>query len=100
MRYDERGNAAEVAYFGVDGRPMLIKDGIARLTTSYDERGNVVEEAYFGVDGKPALRKDGIARVTERFDDRGNVVEQAYFRARRQADAQQKRICACDRALR
>lgn len=59
IHYDERGNETDEAYFGVDGKPALGKDGeVARITMRYDERGNVIEQAYFGVDGRPALHKD------------------------------------------
>jgi PDZ domain len=77
--YDERGNIVEMAYFGVDGKPALDKDGKARVTYRYDERGNGVEIAFFGADGKPTLDKDGYARWTAVYDERGNQVETAYF---------------------
>src|SRR5262249_13398373 len=40
------------AYFGLDGKPCLHKDGYHRWTARYDERGNRIEEAYFGGDEK------------------------------------------------
>ena len=67
------------AYFGVNGEPVLHKNGFARGTRAYDPRGNVVEEAYFGVDSEPVLHKYGFARLTRAYDPRGNVVELAFF---------------------
>jgi len=78
-RYDGNGNQVEEAYFGVDGRPTLSSEGVARLTMGYDEHGNKVDTNFFDVDGKPTLHKDGYARWTSRFDERGNAVERASF---------------------
>jgi len=50
--YDERGNAIEMAFFGVDGKPCRLKDGVARLTITYDERDNVGGAARFDEDGR------------------------------------------------
>jgi MTH538 TIR-like domain (DUF1863)/PDZ domain len=78
-KYDELGNVVETAYFGVDGKPALDKNGVARWTARYDARGNEVERTFFDVDGKPTLSADGFAHVTGRFDERGNKAEVAFF---------------------
>ena len=38
-----RGNMLEIRYFGVDGKPILHKDGIAGWRNKYDVRGNKTE---------------------------------------------------------
>ena len=74
-----RGNITESAYYGLDGKPALHKDGYARSTRAYDARGNLIEESFFGLDGKLILQKNGYARLTRSFDARGSVIEETYF---------------------
>jgi hypothetical protein len=45
--FDDPGNRTEIAYFGADGRPILQRDGYARLTVVYDELGWESESRYF-----------------------------------------------------
>ena len=73
------GHRIEAAYFGIDGKPCLHKDGYAKFTSQYDERGNCIEDALFGIDGKPCLHKDGYAKVTSQYDEQGNLEEAAVF---------------------
>jgi hypothetical protein len=54
----------EWACFGIDGQPVLTKDGYHKLTLKYDGQGNVREWAYFGVDGQPVLHKNGYHKFT------------------------------------
>ena len=61
-KYDEHGNQVEESYFGVDGRPVLEKNGVAHVMMGYDDRGFRSEGAFFEVDGKPTLNKNGYAR--------------------------------------
>ena len=75
----ERGHFGGQSYFGINGKPILGKDGYASVTLRFDERGYMVEIAYFGIDGKPILGKDGYASMTRLQDERGNEVEAAYF---------------------
>ena len=78
--YDERGNTIEFAYFGVDGKLALPKNGYAKYTYSLDEHGNVIEESYFGVEGKTMLdKRRRVAKCTVSYDERGNIIEQSYF---------------------
>ena len=79
IRYDERGNWTEWAYFDEQGRPARYKDGYVRVTARYDERGNQIEQAYFDEQGRPARHEDGYARWTAKYDERGNQTEAAYF---------------------
>ena len=48
--YDGNGNAGTVAYFGLDGKPTLHKNGYHKFTARYNERGNRIEGRYFGLD--------------------------------------------------
>ena len=47
----ERGYRVETAFFSVDDKPCLHKDGYAKVTVKYDERGNCEEQSYFGAEG-------------------------------------------------
>ena len=57
-------------YFGIDGKPCLLKDGNAGRKVTYDERGNRTSVSYFGIDGKPCMSKDGYAGWKATFDGR------------------------------
>jgi len=78
-KYNAHGNGTELAFFGIDGKPVLIKEGFARIASKSDARGNLIEEAYYGIDGKPVLSRDGYARIASKYDARGNEIERAYF---------------------
>jgi len=40
-----------MTYRGVDGNPVLSKEGIAKTTYTYDARGNETARTFLGVDG-------------------------------------------------
>jgi hypothetical protein len=76
---DDRGNWLEFATFGIDEKPMNVKEGYAKITRRYDPRGAVLEVAYFGISGQPVLNDEGFARVTVVRDSHGQQIEAAYF---------------------
>ena len=41
----------EEAYFGVDGKPCLCKDGFARVTAQYDETGEIIDIQIYDSSG-------------------------------------------------
>jgi S1-C subfamily serine protease len=49
--FDARGNRTDVAYFGVDGRPMAIGPGCVKIAYSYDNLSRIVEARYFDARG-------------------------------------------------
>ena len=79
--YDARDNAAEEAYFGVDGAPILVPGlGFAAQQYAYDDRGNRVETAYTDGNGTLVSRLDtDVARYTIEYDALGNAVQQVGF---------------------
>ena len=76
---DERGNETCRSYFGTDGKPCLIKAGIAGWTSAYDERGNNKGMSYFDTEGKPCSLKDGYAGWKATYDEWGNQISHCYF---------------------
>ena len=58
---DAHGRDLETAWFGVDGKPVLLKKGYAIRKRRYNDGGQVVEEAYFGTEGAPVSSEDGYA---------------------------------------
>jgi hypothetical protein len=78
-KYDRRGQLSEEANFGIDRKPVLDTNGIAKATFGYDDRGNRTEQANFGLDGKPAPSKDGVHKIQTRYDERGNLLEKVYL---------------------
>jgi len=80
-KHDDQGRVIELAFFGVDGKPVLDEtEGAARITWKHDGQGRVVEQAFFGADGKPVVNKTGYAaRYIWVHDESGNVTESASF---------------------
>ncbi|MFL5240516.1 MAG: protein kinase domain-containing protein [Gemmataceae bacterium] len=77
MVYDLRGNLIERTDRGVDGRPTIDNEGVAKRINKYDSWGNLVEIDHFGIDGKPVLQKQsGRNRILRAFDARGNMTEE------------------------
>jgi hypothetical protein len=76
---DERNNRLELAVFGPDDRPVLLKGGYSRSVKSYDAHNHLVADAYFGVNGEPVVSDGDYSRATQVFDSRGKVIEGAYF---------------------
>jgi YD repeat-containing protein len=100
IRYDNQGNAVEVAFLGVDGKPAPNADGVGRIESSFDEYGNVVETSWLAPDGQPISNKNGYQKVKARYDDWGNLVETAYFDAEGRAvvhkDGYHRRVAQYD----
>ena len=42
-----------MAYFGIDGKPILSSYGYASATWGYDPNGNAIDTLHFDVDGTP-----------------------------------------------
>jgi hypothetical protein len=77
---DERGNRLEFAAFGLDGKPVLYKDGYFRWVDRYDAHNHLVEQAFYGIDNEPAVNTSaGNARLIQTFNTRGKVIEVALF---------------------
>ena len=66
----------EEAYFGVDGKPCLCKDGYAKQTWKYDEKGNEIQIVFFDLNDKPIISKDiGKTRILIReYDENGEMI--------------------------
>lgn len=50
-KYDNYGRIIGESFCGIDGRPVMIKEGYSYRETVYDELGNVSEEHYYDTDG-------------------------------------------------
>ena len=72
VKYDERGNRTEEAYFDEQGRPTRNKDGYAKATVKYDERGNIGPRWPTSTSkaGPPGTRTASPGRP--KYDERGN----------------------------
>ena len=55
MEYDTRGLVVQKAFFGIDGKPKLHKDGCAVVSFIYAYDRTVAETEYFDVSGKPIV---------------------------------------------
>jgi hypothetical protein len=79
-RYDERGNAIEHSFHGLNEELVPQKDlGAPIIRFTFDDRGNRIEGMVYGVDELPMLGKSGTFRSVRKHDRFGNVIEEAYF---------------------
>jgi hypothetical protein len=79
LQYDLQGNILEQAYLGVDGKPILLDEGFAKVIYKYN-KGLLIEESFFGViDGERSMYNDKYAKMTYNYDEEGNEIGQAYF---------------------
>jgi hypothetical protein len=77
MKYDDRGNLAEVYDQRANGDPILLFGLCKMARYGFDERGNPVETYCLRQDGQ--LSKSSFAVSKNKFDDDGQMVESAYF---------------------
>ena len=77
--FDSRCRVKEQSTYGLNGEPMLDKDGVARTAISYDQFGNQIDMIYSGINGEPVLHKNGCARSTYSYDADGNRIEAAHL---------------------
>lgn len=80
-KYDDFGNPIELAYFTLDGRPVVeLEVGAAVVRKTRDERGNEVENQSFDEQGQPVTEGRAIARKM-RYDENDALIETAYIGA-------------------
>jgi YD repeat-containing protein len=77
-KFDASDNVIREEFYGVQGEPVLNRDGYHRCDTERDRHGNPIAVAYLGLDGKPTLDRSGVALIRNEFDAAGNLVSQAY----------------------
>ncbi len=78
-KYDDRGNMVELAYFGVDGKPVADADGVSRTMWTFDDADRYLTWRCYGADGKAGLDKNGIHETRFSYDGRGNVTRWTNF---------------------
>ncbi|MBO6505072.1 MAG: hypothetical protein JJ850_16240 [Kordiimonadaceae bacterium] len=80
--YDQHGNIAELAFYGVDEEPILGRQGFHKHQYRWSADGlHVMERTYLGTDDKLISTSDGIARVAYVRDARGLATEVRFFDA-------------------
>ena len=77
QRHDSRGRVVEWTLLGLDGHPVVGRDGYAVARTSLDARGRQTDWSYFDADGNPT-RRDGYARLHADLDARGRRIGMSY----------------------
>jgi hypothetical protein len=77
-KFDDRGNAIEIAYLDEKGHPVLNRDKLAVMKVEHDERGNPIARAYFDDRGRPT---EDWARESLKYDERGNIIDQVFLAA-------------------
>lgn len=74
VSFDSRGNENKRIFFGIDGRPVCDRNGIAGGCREYDLHGNVVRMTFFDVNGRSCANKNGIAELRMEYNNAGNLL--------------------------
>jgi len=69
--FDGRGKTIREKYYGVNGEPVLHKDGNHGWEAQYDGRGNAITTTYLGLDEKPTILPEGYSTMKSVYDARG-----------------------------
>ena len=80
--YDQWGNQTEVAYFDVDGSPIVSQeDGWHIIRAKYDDHGNNIELTYFDNYGNPMdkLGDPSYQRVVYEYDAQDRLTRETFF---------------------
>lgn len=76
------GNNQEWQYIGLDGQPMLRREGygVARVKKDYDPAGNLLKESYQDIREKPAVWKDhGYSSFEYSYYENGDRKEERFY---------------------
>ena len=78
--YGEDGLVASLAYFGVDGEPVInTKTKYCRIDRTWLDSNHASSEAWFDTEGNPMTLGDTYVRIEREFDEAGNVIRQKYY---------------------
>lgn len=79
IKYNDRGQAVEFAYFDDAGNPARHKDGYHQAIFAFDDQRRNIETSYFDAEGKPARGRNGWSRVQIFYDERGRASGRHHF---------------------
>lgn len=72
--YDDKGNRVKTAYFGIDNKPCVCKEGWSSSTYEHDAFGNITKQCFFDTDGKPTNPKVMVPVGIAKYDKWGNMI--------------------------
>lgn len=82
VKYDDRDNPVETAYFDAAGKPKLNNEGSHKVKRQFDGNNNQIRLESYGTDGKPKnLNGEKYAIVLAEYDSRNNQISSTYFDA-------------------
>lgn len=83
LDYTTAGQVKSLVLFGLDGKRISDRLGVARYEYTYDDAGRLTEIACFDPDGKPVVCKvfgmPAFARQVRKYDDQGRLEELASY---------------------
>jgi hypothetical protein len=78
--YDGFGNEVGRAYYGVDGKPVILKgSGYARVAWKYRGVGQATDEAFYDEHDKPVAGPSGWSMMRSDFDAQGRERARSYL---------------------
>lgn len=79
IKYDERGNPTERAFFDAGDKPALDEMSTHRRVSGYDNLNRIVTEKNYGKDDKPAQGHNAYPEGRVEYDSRGNMTMVAAY---------------------
>lgn len=79
VRFDDRGNFAEVRYYDRQGNPAVQKNGATGARWEFNDAGRSIEMVNLDGNGNPTLTTEGFASWRRKRDENGNPIETAYL---------------------
>jgi eukaryotic-like serine/threonine-protein kinase len=78
VSYDPDGNVTELAEYGTDDRPVIIKMGFHKKISEF-KNGHEIRTEYRDVDGRLTALDEGFAAVSREYDTQGNETVTTYL---------------------
>ena len=80
VRRSYNGNeTSREEYYGVNGEPVLCREGYFSVENEYDGKGNVIVQRFFGTNGKPVLIASGCAEKHRKFNEHRQISREEYY---------------------
>ena len=79
MKYDDRGNLIELAFFNKDDKPYTIPRIYHKYKAKYDDNDNIIEEGYYDKYDQLIETTYNYALVKKKYDKTYNLIEESYY---------------------
>lgn len=78
-QFDENGQIAREDFYGVDGNPIMIKEGCASIEYEYDENGNCTRKIYYDWAGARTIGSGGYCEIRREFNSNNQNIRDSFY---------------------